>query len=148
MTKAKEFTLLDQNGKSRNLSDYKGKKVVLYFYPKDMTSGCTIEAQNFNANLGEFKKHNTEIIGVSPDDTSSHQKFCTKENLNFTLLADTEKEVSKQYGVWVEKSMYGKKYMGVERETFLIDEEGNITKHYKKVKPATHVQEILTDLTR
>lgn len=144
--KAKSFSLPDQNGKIHSLEDYKGKKVLLYFYPKDMTSGCTVEAQRFRDSLSELKKHGVVVLGVSKDSIESHKKFCAKESLNFDLLADVELEVCKAYGVWVEKSMYGRKYMGIQRDSFLIDEEGNIIKHYEKVKPKTHVDDVLKDL--
>ncbi|PIR55221.1 thioredoxin-dependent thiol peroxidase [Candidatus Peregrinibacteria bacterium CG10_big_fil_rev_8_21_14_0_10_36_19] len=144
--KAPNFNLLDQDGKMHNLSDYKGKKVLLYFYPKDMTSGCTVEAQSFRDNLDELKSRGVVVFGVSKDDVKSHKKFCEKESLNFDLLSDESTEVCMAYGVWVEKSMYGKKYMGIQRESFLIDENGEIIKHYEKVKPEEHVAEILADL--
>lgn len=143
---ATNFELKDQNNKIHKLSDYKGKLVVLYFYPKDLTSGCTLEAQNFSKLYKEFQKLGAEIIGVSCDDEKTHKKFETKENIPFPLLADTEKNVVNSYGVWVEKSMYGKKYMGIQRDTFLIDKKGEILKHYEKVKPATHPAEVLEDI--
>ncbi len=143
---APNFELPDQNGDVHKLEDYKGKYVVLYFYPKDMTSGCTVEAQNFRDNLEEFKKLGVEVIGMSKDSVKRHKKFEEKEELNFTLLADEECKVVETYGVWVEKSMYGKKYMGIQRDTFVIDPEGKIVKHYEKVKPKDHVQEVLDDL--
>lgn len=144
--KAPAFALEDQNGKIHKLADYKGKKVVLYFYPKDMTSGCTVEAQNFRDAMPEFEKRNVVVLGVSADDVKSHKKFEEKECLNFPLLADTDKKVVEAYGVWVEKSMYGKKYMGIQRDTFLIDEDGKVAKHYVKVKPKDHVQQLLEDI--
>lgn len=128
------------------LKDYLGKKVVLYFYPKDMTSGCTLEAQLFRDKEKEFKKLNTVIFGISIDSVPSHKKFCEKESLNFTLLSDVKKEVVEKYAVWREKSMYGKKYMGIVRESFLIDEAGKVVKHYQNVKPATHADDVLADL--
>lgn len=143
---APNFELPDQNGDIHKLEDYKGKYVVLYFYPKDMTSGCTVEAQNFRDNLDEFKKLGVEVIGISKDSAKRHKKFEEKEELNFTLLADEECKVVEAYEVWVEKSMYGKKYMGIQRDTFVIDPEGKIVKHYEKVKPKDHVQEVLDDL--
>ncbi len=143
--KAPDFTLLDQNGKSHTLSGYRGSFVLLYFYPKDMTPGCTIEAEGFEDKTKEFKKRKIIILGVSPDSVESHKKFCEKHKLNFTLLADVGHAVCEKYGVWVEKSMYGKKYMGVERDSFLIDPKGVILKEYIKVKPDEHPDEILRD---
>jgi peroxiredoxin Q/BCP len=143
---APDFTLPDQNGDEHSLTDYKGKKVLLYFYPKDMTSGCTVEAQLFRDNYTKLQELGVEIIGISKDDIKSHKKFVDKHDLPFTLLADTETSVNQAYGVWKEKSMYGKKYMGTQRDSFLIDEDGKLIKHYVKVKPASHVDEVLTDL--
>lgn len=144
--KAPTFTLLDQNSESHSLKDYLGKKVLLYFYPKDDTPGCTTEACNFRDRLSELKKHGVQVLGVSCDDVKKHKKFADKFELNFPLLADTEKEIVNKYGVWKEKSMYGKKYMGIQRDSFLIDEKGVIIKHYEKVKPAEHVDEVLADV--
>lgn len=143
---APDFTLPDQNGDEHSLTDYKGKKVLLYFYPKDMTSGCTVEAQLFRDNYTKLQVLGVEIIGISKDDIKSHKKFVDKHDLPFTLLADTETSVNQAYGVWKEKSMYGKKYMGTQRDSFLIDEDGKLIKHYVKVKPTSHVDEVLTDL--
>lgn len=144
--KAPDFKLQDQDGNWHILADYKGQMVLLYFYPKDMTPGCTTEAQCFRDRMGEFKKHGVQVLGVSTDDTKSHKKFEEKEKLNFPLLADTEKEVVQKYGVWVEKSMYGKKYMGIQRDTFLIGPDGVILKHYEKVKPESHIDQVMADL--
>ncbi len=144
--KAPKFTLLDQDGEKRSLSDYEGKKVLLYFYPKDDTPGCTTEACSFRDRLNELKKFGVQVLGVSCDDVKKHKKFVEKFDLNFPLLADTEKEIVNKYGVWLEKSMYGKKYMGIQRDSFLIDENGVIQKHYEKVKPAEHVDQIIADL--
>jgi len=144
--KAPDFSLPDQNGEIHNLSDYVGKKVLLYFYPKDMTSGCTVEAQSFRDNLDELKSRGVVVFGISKDSVESHKKFCEKEILNFDLLSDESTKVCKAYGVWMEKSMYGKTYMGIQRDSFLIDENGEIVKHYEKVKPEEHVAEILMDL--
>lgn len=144
--KAPAFRLLDQDGAEHSLKDYLGKKVLLYFYPKDDTPGCTTEACSFRDRLNELKKHGVQVLGISCDDVKSHKKFADKFQLNFPLLADTEKKMVNKYGVWVEKSMYGKKYMGIQRDSFLIDETGKIVKHYKKVKPAEHVDEIMKDL--
>ncbi len=143
---APDFSLEDQDGKAHKLNDYRGKKVLLYFYPKDMTSGCTVEAQCFRDNIGDLEKFGVKVFGISCDDVKSHRKFVDAHDLNFDLLADVDKEVVNSYGVWVEKSMYGRKYMGISRESFLIDEDGVIVKHYEKVKPATHVADVLADL--
>lgn len=144
--KAPDFTLPDQNGNKVSLKNFKGKKVVLYFYPKDNTSGCTKEACNFRDDFPKFKKTDAVIIGVSPDSVSSHKKFADKYNLPFTLLSDEEKNVLEKYGVWKEKSMYGKKYMGVERTTFIIDEDGKIKKIFNKVKVDGHNTEVMEAL--
>lgn len=144
--KAPKFTLLDQDGEKRSLADYAGKKVLLYFYPKDDTPGCTTEACNFRDSLTRLKKYGVQVLGVSCDDVKSHKKFVEKFGLNFPLLADTEKKVVEKYGVWVEKSMYGRKYMGIQRDSFLIDETGKVVKHYVKVKPDGHVDEVIEDL--
>lgn len=141
--KAPDFAAPDQDGTIRRLKDYKGKKLVLYFYPKDMTSGCTVEACDFRDNLNRLSGHGAELLGVSPDSSKSHQKFITKESLNFPLLADEDRAVVNAYGVWVEKSMYGRKYMGVERTTFIIDEKGRIAHIFAKVKVKGHVDEVL-----
>ena len=140
---APDFTVHDQDGKDITLADYKGKKVALYFYPRDMTPSCTKEACSFRDGISELKKKNIEVLGVSTDDEKKHQKFIAKYELPFTLLADTEHEVSEAYGVWVEKNMYGKKYMGIKRTTFLIDEKGKIVKIFKKVKVSEHADEVL-----
>ncbi|MEI7812066.1 MAG: thioredoxin-dependent thiol peroxidase [Ignavibacteria bacterium] len=137
------FTLKDGNGKEVTLGDFKGKDVVLYFYPKDNTSGCTKEACDFRDMMPDFDKLNTVVLGLSADSEKSHSVFASKYNLPFTLLSDTEKEVIKQYGVWKEKTMYGKKYMGIERTTFIIDKDGTIKKIFHKVKVTGHVEEIL-----
>ena len=138
------FSLPDQNGKTVKLSDFKGKKrVILYFYPKDDTPGCTVEACGFRDEYKKIENEDAVIFGVSPDDEASHQKFIQKFSLPFTLLCDKEKEVCQKYGVWVEKNMYGKKYWGVARTTFVIGKDGKIEKIYEKVKPEGHNQEIL-----
>lgn len=141
--KAPAFTLPDQNGKKISLKDLKGKKIVLYFYPKDNTSGCTKEACDFRDTFPDFKKVNAVIIGISPDSVESHRKFAEKYGLPFTLLSDEKKEVLEKYGVWKEKSMYGRKYMGVERTTVIIDENGKILKIFPKVKVNGHSEEVL-----
>lgn len=141
--KAPDFTLNNEEGEARSLSSYLGKKVLLYFYPKDMTSGCTLEAQGFRDLEKEFARLNTVILGISVDSEASHKKFCEKESLNFSLLADVDKKVVHQYGVWVQKSMYGRKYMGIQRDSFLIDEEGKIIRHFEKVTPVDHPTEVI-----
>lgn len=144
--KAPAFKLKDQNGKSYSLKDFAGKKLVLYFYPKDNTSGCTKEACSFRDNFSEFEKLNAVIVGVSGDSEASHKKFVDKFDLNFTLLSDESKEMLEKYGVWKEKSMYGKKYMGIERTTFVIDENGVVLKIFPKVKVDKHTEEVLNIL--
>jgi thioredoxin-dependent peroxiredoxin len=141
--KAPAFSLPATDGREIALDGFKGRKVVLYFYPKDDTSGCTREAQDFQALRKDFAAANTEIIGISPDSLKSHDKFRTKYGLDFTLASDEAKTMLEAYGVWVEKSMYGRKYMGVERTTFLIDQDGNIAKVWPKVKVPEHAQEVL-----
>ncbi len=141
--KAPDFTSTDQEGNTVKLSDYKGKKVVLYFYPRDNTSGCTAQACNLRDNYQQLQKEGYEVIGVSSDDEKSHRKFIEKHELPFTLVADTDKTVHEKYGVWVEKSMYGRKYMGTARTTFIIDEKGVITDIIGKVKTKDHTQQIL-----
>ena len=140
---APAFTLPRDGGGSVSLADMKGKWIVLYFYPKDDTSGCTREAIDFTAKAGEFEAKGAIILGVSPDSVKSHDKFRDKHNLGITLLSDEEKGMLEAYGVWKEKSMYGKKYMGVERTTFLIDPEGRIARVWEKVKVPGHVDEVL-----
>ena len=144
--KAPDFTLLDDAGEKVNLSDLKGKKVVLYFYPKDDTPGCTTEACNFRDGLSEIKRQGAVVLGVSADSVESHKKFKKKFELNFPLLADPEKKMVERYGVWKEKSMYGKKYMGIERTTFVIDEQGKISHVFPKVKVSEHYDEVLDAL--
>ena len=144
--KAPDFSLQNQDGKKISLKDFIGRKVVLYFYPKDDTSGCTKEACSFSDNLPKFSKVDTVILGVSPDSVKSHKKFSEKYKLKFDLLADEEKKVVEKYGVWKEKSMYGRKYMGVERTTFIIDERGKIKTIFNKVKVDGHDKEVLAAL--
>lgn len=144
--KAPQFTLPDSNGKKVSLKDYLGKKVVLYFYPKDMTSGCTREACDFRDAHPNFKKLNAVVLGVSADSSASHQKFSDKYDLPFTLLSDEDKKVLGKYDVWKEKSMYGKKYMGIERTTIVINEDGKIQKIFPKVKVNGHIEEVLKEL--
>lgn len=138
-----DFTLVDQDEKSHTLSQYRGKKVVLYFYPKDMTPGCTVQAEGMRDSMNDLEAKCIVVLGVSVDDVKSHKKFVEKHNLNFPLLADTEKTVVQAYGVWKEKSMFGKKYMGIQRDTFLIDEEGKLIQHFEKVNPLKHASQIL-----
>jgi len=145
-TKAPDFTLPDQKGTEHKLSDYKGKWIILYFYPKDMTPGCTQEACNFRDEFSEFKKLNTVILGVSKDNISRHQKFAEKYELPFTLLSDEKGTVCEDYGIWQEKSMYGKKFMGIVRATYIINPDGEIAKVYPKVKVKDHDAELLEDL--
>lgn len=141
--KAPAFAAADQTGKTVRLSAFKGKKLVLYFYPKDMTSTCTVQACNLRDHHTPLIKKGWAVVGVSPDDSASHQKFIAKHDLPFTLLADPEQQLLKQYGVWGEKSMYGRKYMGVIRTTFLIDSKGVIRHIIRKPQSAKHAQEIL-----
>lgn len=141
--KAPDFTLPTDGGGKVTLKSLKGKNIVLYFYPKDDTSGCTKEAIDFNGLKAKFAKADTEIIGVSPDSPTSHDKFKTKHKLGFTLGSDESKEMLEAYGVWVEKSMYGRKYMGVERTTFLIDGKGKIREIWRKVKVPGHAEAVL-----
>ena len=144
--KAPLFTLPDKDGKPVSLADFLGKKVVLYFYPKDNTPGCTRQACAFSGLYGEFQKRGIEVIGISRDSSASHTKFAEKHGLNFILLSDTELEVIKAYDVWQEKKLYGKVSFGVIRTTFIIDEEGKIAKVMPKVKPDTNAAEILAEL--
>lgn len=141
--KAPDFTGIDQDGKKVKLSSFKGKKVVLYFYPKDLTSTCTVQACNLRDNYASLTKKGYVVIGVSPDDVKSHQKFIEKNQLPFILIADTEQAILNAYGVWGEKSMYGRKYMGVHRTTFVIDEKGKIERVILKPKSSEHAQEII-----
>jgi len=143
---APDFTLLDQNGNQHKLSDYRGKKVILYFYPKDDTPGCTTEACQFNEILPNFQRTEAVVLGISADTPESHKKFAEKYNLNFTLLSDPDKEVIQKYGVWKEKNMYGKKTFGIVRTTFIIDEEGKIRKIYKNVKADGHAKKVIEDI--
>ena len=144
---APNFTLQADNGKDVSLSDYRGKKVVLYFYPKDDTPGCTTEAKAFRDSIDEFKSEDIVILGVSKDSIQSHQKFKKKYELPFSLLSDPEGKVLKLYDVWKEKNLYGRTFMGTERSTFLIDEKGIVKKIYRKVKVNGHAQTCLLDLT-
>lgn len=141
--KAPDFTLATDGGGEFSLSGQKGKPVVVYFYPKDDTSGCTKEAIAFTESLAEFEAAGTKIIGISPDDVAKHDKFKAKYDLGVILGADEEKKVLETYGVWVEKSMYGRKYMGVERSTFLVDADGKIAQVWRKVKVPGHAEKVL-----
>lgn len=145
--KAPDFKLLSDQGKEVSLSQFLGQKdVILYFYPKDNTSGCTIEACSFRDNLPKFDTQKAVVLGISPDSVKSHQGFIQKQKLNFNLLSDPDHKVAKVYGAWGEKSMYGKKYMGILRTTFLIGRDGKIKKVFEKVKPEGHAEEVLQAL--
>lgn len=145
--KAPNFTLPRDGGGQVSLLNFKGKYLVLYFYPKDDTSGCTKEAIEFNALKQEFEAIDSEILGVSPDSITAHAKFKTKHNLDIALGSDETKAMLEAYGVWVEKSMYGRKYMGVERSTFLIDQKGNVAQAWHKVKVPGHAEAVLKALS-
>lgn len=144
--KALAFNLNDQDEQAHTLNDYRGQWLLLYFYPKDLTPGCTIEANTFNAKRAQFSKLNCAVIGVSKDDERSKKKFCDKHGLKFPLLADKDLKLVNAYGLLKEKTMFGKKVKGIQRDSFLIDPSGTIVKHYKRVKPATHPSEVLADL--
>lgn len=143
---APDFALPDQNGELRKLSDYRGKWILLYFYPKDDTPGCTAEACALRDAWGEFGSHKAVVLGVSIDSVKSHDKFVTKYELPFTILSDEKRDVVKLYGVWLKKKFMGKEYMGTARRSFLIDTQGKIAKIYQEVKPANHAGEVLKDL--
>ncbi len=145
-TIAPEFTLADQNGKEHSLSDYRGKWVLIYFYPKDMTPGCTVEACTLRDAQPDFANLDAVVLGVSKDSVARHKKFEEKESLNFTLLSDESTEMIQAYECLGEKSMFGKKYMGILRNSYLIDPEGKIAKTYEKVKPAEHAKQVIEDL--
>ena len=142
------FECNTQDGSTLTLDDLKGSRTVLYFYPKDNTSGCTLEAKSLRDGEEALKERGYRIVGVSPDSERSHQNFCSKHDLRFTLLSDTERAVCEAYGVWVEKSMYGRKYMGVALTTFLLNEECRITHIFDKVKTAEHYQQIINELDK
>ena len=144
--KAPDFKLPADDGKIYSLKDFKGKKLILYFYPKDMTSGCTKEACDFRDNINTISRKKAVIVGVSPDGIESHRKFKDKFSLPFLLLSDESRKMLQDYGVWKEKSMYGKKYMGVVRTTFIIDEKGRIAKIYENVKVPGHVEDVISSL--
>lgn len=145
-TKAPAFSLTDQDGTTHSLDQYKGKWVLIYFYPKDNTPGCTKEACLLRDAWSEFEGHNAVVLGVSKDSEASHKKFADKFNLPFPLLADTETQMIQNYDAWKEKSMFGKTYMGIQRMSYLIDPDGKIAKVYPKVKPAEHAEQVLADL--
>jgi peroxiredoxin Q/BCP len=144
--RAPDFELATDSGDKVKLSDYRGQPVVLYFYPKDDTPGCTTQACGLRDVYGEFQQRGAVVLGISPDDEASHVKFKDKYELPFTLLADPEHKAAEDYGVWVEKNSYGQKRMGIERSTFLIDSEGNVTKVMRRVKPDTHADDVLAAL--
>ena len=141
--KAPDFSLPDSSGKLVKLSDFNGKRVVLYFYPKDDTPGCTVEACGFRDMAGEYGKRGVAVIGLSPDDSASHSKFAAKYNLLFALLADDGAKVAQKYGVWGEKQFMGRKFMGINRTTFVIGKDGKIEKIFEKVQPLGHEKEVL-----
>ena len=145
-SKAPDFSLSDQFGKKHTLSDYRGKWVVLYFYPKDMTPGCTTEACNFRDDFQNFQNLNTTILGISKDSVKRHAKFVDKHKLPFPLLSDIDGKICDEYDVWKEKSLYGKTYMGIIRSTFLIDSDGKIARVYAKVKVKEHASELLNEI--
>ncbi|HEB61881.1 MAG TPA: thioredoxin-dependent thiol peroxidase [Bacteroidetes bacterium] len=140
--KAPDFEGIIETGKKIKLSDYKGKKLILYFYPKDFTSGCTLEAENLSENFDFWKNNGYDIIGISPDSVERHVKFKEKHNIPYHLIADTEKEIATTYGVYGKKKMYGREYMGIFRTTFVIDEEGTIVLVVKKVKTKEHTEQL------
>jgi len=143
-----KFELEDADGNKVKSTDFKGKKHVIYFYPRDFTPGCTVEADEFSKDYNKFKKSGIKILGVSPDDVDSHKKFCVKMGIPYTLLADSDKVVSKKFGVWGKKKFMGKEYMGIIRSTFLVNEKGKIFKVYPKVKAAGHSKQVLEDFTK
>lgn len=146
--KAPEFSLENQDGVSVNLKDFIGKNVVIYFYPKDNTPGCTTEACEFSGLYDDFIANDTVIVGISPDSVKSHAGFIQKQNLKHILLSDTDKEVAKLYGVWQVRKNYGKEYLGIVRTTFVIDKKGKIAKVYKSVKAKDHAAKVLADLVK
>jgi len=146
--KAPDFCLPDQDEKEVCLSSFKGHYIVIYFYPKDNTSGCTLEAMDFTAQLGKFEQAEVPVIGISPDSPSSHRGFIQKHHLRLILLSDREHKALEAFGVWKKKSMYGKEYKGVERSTFIIGPEGKVMAAWRKVKVPGHVDEVLTTLSR
>ena len=145
--KVPKFVINDAKGNKVKSIDFKGKKHVIYFYPKDFTPGCSTQADEFSQNYEKFQDNGIEIIGISPDDENSHKKFCIKMGIKYTLLSDTEKEVSKAFGVWGMKKFMGREYMGVTRRSVLVNEKGKIFKIYSKVKPKGHAKQVLEDFT-
>lgn len=143
---APNFTLQNENGESVSLQDYQGKNVILYFYPKDLTPGCTTQACDFRDRYEDFSDVNAVILGVSLDDAAKHTKFIEKHGLPFSLLVDANHEVSEQYGVWTLKKNFGKEYMGIERSTFLINEQGIVEKEWRKVRVKNHIEDVLNYL--
>ncbi len=143
---APAFTLKDERGKLVSLEDFKGSFVVLYFYPKDMTAGCTLEAQEFRDHEYDLSDVEAVVLGVSADSVASHKDFCDNQNLNFSLLSDPDAEVCKMYDVWHEKAMFGSKHWGIERTTFIIDKEGKVAKLYTSVKPLGHAEKVIADI--
>lgn len=144
--KAPDFELLADDGSKVSLDEFRGQKVILYFYPKDDTSGCTTQACEFRDSLPRIEEEGAVVLGVSPDPADSHRKFKEKYDLNFPLLVDEEHSVAEAYGVWKEKSMFGNKYWGVERSTFLIDEEGKLAKVWRRVRPKGHAEKVTAEL--
>ncbi|MBU1033919.1 thioredoxin-dependent thiol peroxidase [Patescibacteria group bacterium] len=145
---APDFALFDQQNQQHQLKDYRGKWLLLYFYPKDNTPGCTVEACTLRDSWGEFAKLNAVVLGISADSVASHEKFSNKFNLPFPILADEKKTMLKAYGVLAEKSMFGKTFLGIKRSSFLIDPEGKIAKIYQNVKPAVHAEQVLADIRK
>jgi peroxiredoxin Q/BCP len=145
--RAPDFSLVSDTGEAVTLSSFRGRPVVLYFYPKDDTPGCTTQACGIRDVYSDLRDRGAVVLGVSPDDEASHVKFKEKYSLPFTLLADPEHEVAEEYGVWKERNLYGKKSMGIERSTFVIDAEGNLSKVMRRVKPDTHASDVLAALT-
>jgi peroxiredoxin Q/BCP len=145
---APEFTLKDERGRLASLSDYRGQNVVLYFYPKDMTAGCTLEAQEFRDHEYELGDLEAVVLGISADSVASHKEFCDNQNLNFTLLSDPDSEVCRIYDVWREKSMFGAKVEGIERTTFIIDKEGRIRYVFDNVKPLGHAEKVIGEIRK
>jgi peroxiredoxin Q/BCP len=144
--KAPPLNLTDEQGRAVKLADYQGKRIVLYFYPRDLTPGCTKEACGFQSDLAEYERRNAVVIGVSTDDARTHGRFRDKYGLQFTLLTDADHQTAESYGVWQEKNMYGRKVWGIKRATFLIDEQGRIARVFAKVSPAEHSREVLQAL--
>lgn len=143
-----KFEISDAEGNKIKSGDFKGKRHAIYFYPKDFTPGCTVEADEFSKHYEKFQKEEIEILGISPDSVDSHKKFCKKMGIRYPLLADVDKEVSKKFGVWGKKKFMGKEYMGVVRSTFLVDKGGKIFKIFPKVKPAGHAEEVLAEFQK